>query len=208
MPKSTVTAFALTAALSFTAAASPAWADKVTDAIGKAAAAYKAGKMSTATTELQYALTKINERLAKAYTATFPAAPEGWRAQRVRTASGNVMVRVAGQILSRRYSQQGGRGSLNAQLIVDSPTMQAFTTLFANPNYARSAGYDPVKIEGVPETAMLKYDENRKQGDLILLMANRIVIKVTGRRIESGDVLSKLVKSWNIAQVRKTAGIK
>jgi len=204
----TVTALALAASLSFTAAASPAWADKVTDAIDKAAAAYKAGKMSAATTELQYALTKIKERLAKAYIATFPDAPEGWRAGRVRSSAGNAMVRMAGQVISRRYTQQGGRGRLNAQLIVDNPTMQAFLTLFANPTYARSAGYDPIKIDGVPETAMLKYDENRKRGDLIFIMAGRVVIKVTGRQLENGNVLSSLVKRWNIAQVRKTAGIK
>jgi len=204
----TVTALALAATFSVTAAAAPAWADKITDAMDKAAAAYKAGKMSAATTELQYALTKINERLAKAYIATFPAAPEGWRAGRVRSAAGNAMIRVAGQVISRRYTQQGGRGRLNAQLIVDSPTMQAFMTLFANPNYARSAGYDPIKIDGIPETAMMKYNENRKQGDLILIMAGRVVIKVTGRQIENGDALGDLVKRWNIAQVRKVAGIK
>lgn len=208
MPKMTASALAIAAAFSFTFAATPASADKVTDAIGKAAAAYKAGKMSTASTELQYALTKIGERLAKAYIATFPAAPDGWRAGRVRSSSGNAMIRVAGQVISRRYTQQGGRGRLTAQLIVDSPTMQAFMTLFANPNYARSAGYDPVKIDGITETAMLKYNENRKQGDLILIMAGRVVIKVTGRRIDNGDVLGSLVKRWNIAQVRKVAGIK
>jgi hypothetical protein len=185
-----------------------AFADKVDDAIVKAAQAHKKGDLATAMQELQYAVTKINEKLSRAYKMTFPPPPEGWRAGRVRSSTGIAMIRVQGQIMNRRYTQQGGRGRMNAQLIVDSPTMQAYLTLFSNPAYARQAGYDRVKLEGVPEPAMMKFDEDRKRGDIILVTAGRILIKVTGRRLESGDVLIALTKAWKIAQVRKIAGIK
>jgi len=188
-------------------AASSAMADKVSDAINKANEAYKAGKLGVATTELNYALTKIGERLAKAYQATFPAAADGWRAGRIRSSAGNALVRVRGQILSRRYTGQGGK-SIQAQLIVDSPALQVYLTLFANPSYARSAGYDPVKLDGITETAMVKFNDSRKTGDLILMMGGRVLLKITGRRIDSTDALIDLIRRWKVADVKKLAGVK
>ena len=178
------------------------------DRIAKANAAYQAGNLGTATTELNYALTRIGQLLAKRYQATFPPAPDGWKAGRVRSSSGNAMVRVQGQMLSARYSQPGGRSRIEAQLIVDSPAMQVYATLFANANYARAAGYDPVKLDGIAETAMVKFDDTRKRGDLLLMMGSRILIKLTGYQIASADALTGMIRGWKLADLKKAAGIK
>ena len=183
-------------------------ADKISDAIAKAAEEYKAGRLGVAAQELQYAVTKIGERLSKAYRATFPPAPEGWRARRARSAAGGGVVRLQGQFITRRYSHQQGRGRLTAQLIVDNPAMQAYVTLFSNPAYARQAGYDREKIDGVPEPVMVKFNEDQNSGDAVLLMGGRVLIRISARRIESAKVMLDLLKAWNIAELRKIAGIK
>ncbi len=183
-------------------------ADKISDAIKTAAEAYKDGKLGKAAQELQYAVTKIGERLSKAYRATFPPTPDGWRARKIRSSSGGGIVRMNGQILNRRYNQKDGRGRMTAQLIVDSPAMQAYATLFANPAYARQAGFDREKIDGVPETAMVKFNEDRKRGEAVLLMAGRILIRISASGIENASAIVKLLKSWKIAEVRKIAGLK
>lgn len=209
MPKSAFVT--LGAAVSFSllsGALVPAHADKVSDAITKANEAYKAGNLGTATTELNYALTKISGLLSKAYRSTFPKAPEGWRAGRVRSSTGNALIQVRGQMLSTRYTKQGGRGRINAQLIVDNPAAQVYLNLFANPAYARAAGYDPVKIDGITEVAMVKFNDERNSGDLILLIKGRVLVKLTGRQIQSADVLTAMIKRWNMAKVKTIAGIK
>lgn len=188
--------------------AAPATADKIDDAIGKAADAYKKGSLAVAVQELQYAVTKISERLSKVYAKTFPAPMEGWKAGRVKSTAGNAMIRMSGQVMNRRYRQTGGRGRVDAQMIVDNPAMQSYMTLFSNPAYARQAGYDRVSIDGVPEPAMVKFDEDRKRGEAILVTGGRILVRLSGRRIDSADVLTGMIKAWKIAEARKVAGIK
>lgn len=191
------------------ATAAPAAADKIKDAMEGAIKAYDNKAYSKAVTELQYAVTKIGELLGKAFVATFPDPPEGWTARRVRRQRSTAgVVQLQGQILSRRYQMKGGSGRVTAQMIVNNRMMQAYTALMANPAYARQAGYDRVKIEGLSEPAMMKFDEDRKRGELIYLSGGRLLIRLAGRNLEDTKILESLIRTWKIAEARKLAGLK
>ena len=82
----------------------------------------------------------------------------------------------------------------------------AMTGVFSNPAMASRMNYDRMTIDGVGE-AWVKFEEERKRGEAVLVISGRIFIKITGRNIESRDILEKMIKSWDIAGVKDAAGM-
>ena len=197
----------LTVAVCILAFSAPAaLADKVTDAIDKSTSLYTSGDVGKAYSELQLAVTLMGRRLTAAYLKTFPTAPDGWKARRARSTNQSALLAGQGFILNRRYRQDGGRGSITAQLIVDNPMITAMSGVFSNPAMAARMQYDRVTIDGVGE-AWVKFEEGRNRGEAVLVIAGRIFIKLTARNIENRDVLVTMIKGWDVAAVKKTAGM-
>jgi len=186
--------------------AGAARADKVTDAIGRASKAYGDGKLSSTTRELQFAIGRIGRRLAKAYGEAMPPAPDGWKARRARTQRGAIGVMGMGISVRRRYQPDGrGRGRASAQLIIDNPMIQAMGAMFANPAMAQSSGYERLEVTGLAQPGFIKYDEDRKRGDAIILIAGRIFLKVEASNVENMDVLRALAAGWNVKRIKEIA---
>lgn len=198
------TAAALAALLAFTGAAQ---ADKVTDAIDRASKAYSAGKLSTTSRELQFAIGRIGRRLAKAYSEAMPPAPDGWKARRARRSNRAVGVMGLGITVTRRYRPDDGRGSASAQIIIDNPMIQAMGAMFANPAMAQSSGYERLEVKGLAQPGYIKFDEDRKRGDAIILIAGRIFLKVQASRVEDEDVLRNLAAGWDIKRIKEITEI-
>jgi hypothetical protein len=186
-----------------------AQADKVTDAIDRATKAYGDGKLSSTSRELQFAIGRIGRRLAKAYEEAMPPAPDGWKARRARRQNQGIGVMGMGISVQRRYRPDGGssRGRASAQLVIDNPMIQAMGAMFANPAMAQSSGYERLEVKGLAQPGFIKFDEDRKRGDAIILVAGRIFMKVEASNIESEDVLRKLVEGWNIKRIKEIAEI-
>lgn len=189
--------------------ANPAFADKVTDAIRSGQKNYEDKHLSKAVRELRYAISQITRQLATAYEATMPPAPSGWITRKARRqgSAGGIFL-AAGTTISRNYRQTDGRGRLSVQLIVDNPMMQAFAAMFANPQIAANAGFERVKLRDVREEALVKFNPDTKRGEAILLLAGRVFIKISGRRIESDGILRDLLEGWNYEELKKVAEIK
>lgn len=198
---------ALAAALLITFSA-PAFADKVTDAIASGRKFYEDQRLSKAMRELRYAIARISRRLSQSYEATMPPAPSGWKMRKARRrASASGAFFSAGTIITRRYRQQDGRGRVTAQLIVDNPMMQAFAAMFANPQIAAASGFERIRVRGVRSDALLKYNDETKRGEAILLLAGRIFIKIDGRRIDNDGIIRDLLETWNYEDLKKVAEI-
>lgn len=198
---------ALAAALMITVSA-PAFADKVTDAIASGRKFYQDQRLSKAMRELRYAIAQISRRLSQSYEATMPPAPSGWRSRKARRrASGASGFFSAGTIITRRYRQQDGRGRVTVQLTVDNPMMQAFAAMFANPQIAAASGFERLRVRGVRSDALLKYNDETKRGEAILLLAGRIFIKISGRRIDNDGIIRDLLETWNYEDLKKVAEI-
>jgi len=185
-----------------------AQADKVTDAIDRAAKAYGDGKLSSTSRELQFAIGRISRRLAKAYGQAMPPAPDGWKARRARRRNQGIGVMGMGISVQQRYRPDGGgRGRASAQLVIDNPMMQAMGAMFANPAMAQSSGYERLEVKGLAQPGFIKFDEDRKRGDAIILIAGRIFMKVAASNVENEDVLRALVSGWNIKRIKEIAEI-
>lgn len=194
------------AACILTLSAPAAFADKVTDAIDKSKSLYTDGNIGKAYNELQVAVSLMGRRLTAAYMKTFPKAPDGWKARRASRNNQSALLAGQGFILNRRYSQDGGRGRITAQLIVDNPMITAMTGVFSNPAMAARMQYDRVTIDGVGE-AWVKFEEERKRGEAVLVMQGRIFIKITARNVEERDILVTMIKGWDVAGVKTAAGM-
>ena len=189
-------------------AATPAAADKITDAIRDGQRYYEDDRLSKAMKELRYAIGQIGRKVAKAYEATFPQAPDGWTARKARSRSTQGLGMFGGTAVNRSYQQEGGRGRIKAELVIDNPMMQAFAQMFANPQLAAAGGYERARLRGLDDEALIKYDENTKRGEAILLMRGRIFIKVSGRSLESDAPLRAVLESWRFEDLMRIADIK
>jgi len=184
-----------------------AQADKVTDAIDRASKAYSDGKLSSTSRELQFAIGRVSRRLAKAYQEAMPPAPDGWKARRARRRNQGVGVMGMGISVNRRYRSDGGRGRASAQIIIDNPMIQAMAAMFANPALAQNSGFERLEVKGLAQPGYIKFDEDRKRGEAIILIAGRIFLKVQASRIEDEDVLRDLAAGWNIKRIKEIAEI-
>jgi hypothetical protein len=182
-------------------------ADAVTNRIAKGREHYEAGRLSAAARELQWAVGRIRRRIAVEIGKTFPPAPDGWTLTKARRSSRQGMAMLQGLIVRRRYRQTGKRGSVNAQIIADSPVVGMMMMMFTNPNIAQNAGYERVEVAGLPQGALVKYNEGRHRGDVVAMIGGRAFIKIEARNVESDAVLRTLIKTWKIAALKKQLGL-
>ncbi|MEJ2122032.1 MAG: hypothetical protein P8Z76_15270 [Alphaproteobacteria bacterium] len=183
-----------------------AQADKVTDAIDRASKAYSDGKLSSTSRELQFAIGRVSRRLAKAYQEAMPPAPDGWKARRARRRNQGIGVMGMGISVNKRY-RSGSRGRASAQIIIDNPMIQAMGAMFANPALAQNSGFERLEVKGLAQPGYIKFDEDRKRGEAIILIAGRIFLKVEASRIEDEDVLRNLAAGWNIKRIKEIAEV-
>jgi hypothetical protein len=185
-----------------------AQADKVTDAIDRASKAYSDGKLSSTSRELQFAIGRVSRRLARAYQEAMPPAPDGWKARRARRRNQGIGVMGMGISVNKRYrADGGGRGRASAQIIIDNPMIQAMGAMFANPALAQNSGFERLEVKGLAQPGFIKFDEDRKRGEAIILIAGRVFLKVQASRIEDEDVLRNLAAGWNIKRIKEIAEI-
>ncbi|MEN8197508.1 MAG: hypothetical protein ABFS30_13495, partial [Pseudomonadota bacterium] len=106
-------------------------ADEISDNISSAQKLYDEGRLSKAANELSYAVGQIGKKLRQAYLATLPSAPPGWKEQpsRSRSRAGHAVF-AQGQIIKKSYRQDGARGRIRAELVVDNPMLQALAGMF------------------------------------------------------------------------------
>jgi len=58
--------------------------------------------------------------------------------------------------------------------------------MFMNPMYATSSGGELVRVGR--QKAILKYDADRRKGDVNIIVANRILVQVEGKGINKDDL--------------------
>lgn len=185
----------------------PASADTVTDRIAKGRAHYEAGRLSAAARELQWAIGRIKRRIATTIARTFPEAPAGWTVRKARSSNRQGVTMLQGLVVQRRYRQTGGRGTANAQLIADNPMVSMMVMMFTNPAVAQNAGYERVDVEGLPQGALIKFDEGRRRGDVVAMVGGRAFIKIEARNVTDDKVLRGLIQGWKIAALKKQLGL-
>jgi hypothetical protein len=199
-------------ALPFTAlvlgplAPSIAGADDIREQLELAIELYEEGDYAGTVTELQFAIGEIKALLSGTFAETFPPAPAGWTAaEPSQEAAAGFM--GGGTIVNRSYSEDGGSGSMEAQLIIDNPMIQGMAALFNNPAML-AANPNMQRVRMGRENAILEFDEAAGRGEITFMAGGgRAMLKVEGRGLASSDQLVDLLQAWDMAGLRAAAGL-
>ena len=192
--------------LSLALAPLPAAADEIREQLDLAIELYEEGDLAGTVTELQFAIGEIQAKMGDAYALTFPPAPAGWTAEDASQEGGAAFM-GGGTIVNRRYSEDGGSGSMEAQLIIDNPMIQGMAALFSNPAML-AANPNMQRIRMGRENAILEFDEAAGRGEVTFMAGGgRAMLKVEGSGLASGDQLVELLKAWDMDGLRAAAGL-
>ena len=137
-------------------------ADEVVEQIDASKAYYADGDLARALTELELALNALRTEFSLELMAILPKPPALWSAGEPELESGAAMF-GSGLMITRRYEEQKGRGRITAELMVDSPMVQAFSAVFSLPvMIANDPGLERIRFGET--NAVLKWDADRRAG--------------------------------------------
>jgi hypothetical protein len=192
------------AALSF-ATLPEASADDILEQIDAGKAYYEEGDLGRALNEFEFALNSLRTRFSNQFMATLPEPPPLWRAEKPVLESGAALL-GAGVMVTRRYEEQKGEGRITAELLVDSPMVQAFSAIFSNPIMVAN---DPSleRIRFGKTHALLKWNADQRSGDLSLAFGGRVLAKLVARDLDDKSILVDLMKAWDLDAVENVAGL-
>ena len=187
------------------AAAQPAHSDEVIEQIEAGKAYYAEGDFSRALSELEFALNALRTRFSNAFMETLPEAPILWTADKPSLENGAALF-GAGVMVTQRYQEDKGEGRIVAEITVDSPMVQAFSAVFSSPIMIAN---DP-KLERIRlgrSIGLLKWDADRRAGDLSFSFGGRVLVKLIGQDLADKGLLVDVMKTWDLDAVKKIAGL-
>lgn len=161
-----------------------AYGDEVTDAINEGLQSYQGGKYSDAMASLNYASQLIGQKKGGDLQSFLPAPLSGWEASEATSQAAGAALFGGGVSAERRYTKDPG--SVNVQIVTDSPMLQGIMMMFSNPMLLGSDGGKLERIAG--EKAIVKYDTQEKNGNINLVIANRFLVTVEGDEVSLEDM--------------------
>jgi hypothetical protein len=162
--------------------------DDVIDSINKAVEYYKEGALEEAVRSLNDASQLIQRSKEKKKFETFLPKPlEGWTADVAHTPTGGRMVLsiTPTDVVEREY-RKGSRFIL-IRIAVDPPTLSGILIMYSNPSMIIAGGGKMRNVE--EQKAIVKYDPSDEQGMVNLVVAERYLITVIGRRVNRKDLI-------------------
>lgn len=184
---------------------SPARADEVIEQIEVGKRNYVEGNYAAAVTEFEFALSALRNKLSVLFMATMPDPPVLWAADEAALSGGTALF-GGGMMITREYRERKGEGTVKAELVIDSPMVQAFSAVLSN----------PIMIANQPQTerirlgdmsALLNWNPDDKSGEISLSIGGRVLAKVEGDDLSDKAVLIDLMKAWDLEAVRDVAGL-
>jgi hypothetical protein len=157
------------------------------EAIDAAKKAVEADKLGAAIAALQAAIKDLQKKQRAQVLAALPK-PDGWQIedQQPDEQADNLAAGMfgGGFTVTRRY--RNGDKSMNVEVTANSPLMQMFAMMFANPALIEADGGEIVKYGA--HKAMLKKSGDNGQ-ELSILMHDAHLIKVNSDGIKADDLL-------------------
>lgn len=187
------------------AVALPAHSDEVIEQIEAGKAYYADGDYSRALNEFEFALNALRARFSNAFMETLPKAPVLWTADKPSLETGAALF-GAGVMVTQRYQEDKGEGRIVAEITVDSPMVQAFSAVFSSPiMIANDPSLERVRFGR--SIGLLKWDEDRRAGDLSLSFGGRVLVKLIGNDLDDKALLVDVMKTWDLNAVKRIAGL-
>lgn len=195
---------ALGLAMTFSAL-SAARADPVIEQIELGKAFYEEGDFSRALSEFDFALNALRTRIATDFMATLPEAPVLWTADKPSQIDGAALFGT-GVMVTRRYREDKGDGWITAELLVDSPMVQAFSAVFNSPVMI---AHDPTleRVRLGRTSGLMKWRDDRRSGELSVSFGGRVLVKLVGHDLDARSTLVDMMKAWDLDTVKRVAGL-
>lgn len=188
-------------------AGAPATADQTVNAIKDAQRLYRQGKLGNAYAKIEDAAAAIARRQSDRYAKTFPAAPDGWRADAVRSTADTKAQLGRGMQLSRSYTQIGGKAKATAMLIVDNQGLvAAMVKRLQDSATNKRRGVQPIAIAGVG-TAYLDYSERFRMATISILVGKKFYVTIRVNNVDNPEIAKTMVMAWNFAALKKAGGV-
>ncbi len=167
-------------------------ADEIEETISKALESYKAGEFSKTTSNLQYAVNLLSEKKAEAVLKTIPESVGSWKGDEGTTESLGML--GGGISVTRNFTH----GDLYAKILIymDSPMVQQFLGVLANPAFAGQMGLKMRDVHGE------KASYNPQSGEISLVVNNSILIKIEANSVPEEDALA-LARAIDIEALKK-----
>lgn len=163
-----------------------AWAeDTVLSTIEEAVKQYNAGEYAAAASNLDYASQLVRQKKSENMKQLLPEPPVGWKAGEANAHAIGSAVLGGGVTVSRDYYKDDGTISL--EIVSDSPVLQSVLMMINNPMFAGAGGGKLETLKG--QRAIIKYDEQKKSGDIYVVVAGRFMVSVKGHHIIREDLI-------------------
>jgi len=163
-----------------------AWAeDTVLSTIEEAVKQYNAGEYAAAASNLDYASQLVRQKKSENMKQLLPEAPAGWKAGEASAHAIGSAVLGGGVTVSRDYYKDDAAISL--EIVSDSPVLQSVLMMINNPMFAGAGGGKLETLKG--QRAIIKFDDQKKSGDIYVVVAGRFMVTVKGHHVTREDLI-------------------
>lgn len=164
----------------------PARSDEISDQIKEAQSLYEQGNFSEAVTALNFAIGQIQQKQASTLKNVFPEPLDGWKAEESKGEYASAAFFGGGLSASRHYFVEGADKAVDIEIVTDSPLLQSVMMFMTNPAFfASQPDTQLVKIKG--RKAMQKFSKENGDGEISIVIGNRMLISFKGRNLENAD---------------------
>jgi hypothetical protein len=160
--------------------------DNVLSTIKEAVRQYQAGDYTGASSNLDYASQLVRQQKSEKMKALLPDPPSGWLAGEASAQALGAAILGGGVTVSRDYTK--GPSSVSVEIVSDSPVLQSVLMMIKNPVFAGAGGGKLESLKG--QRAIIKFDGNKKSGELYIVVASRFVVTIKGRQVAREDLLA------------------
>ena len=184
------------------AGGSGARADEFLDQLDLARQLYEEGDVTGAMTELDFARQLLQEKLGQRFVTAFPDPPEGWEAEPAELQPTGML--GGGLLVTRGYRRIDGPDEIDAQIVANSPMIQAFAAMMSNAAMmAAEPGAKRIRVGRA--TAILTWDEEARTGE-VRLAVGQAMISLEGRDLDGSEPLIALIKAFDLETIKALAG--
>jgi len=159
--------------------------DDVLTTIEQAVKQYKAGDLSGAASNVEYAAQLIRQKKSEKMKELLPKPLAGWQGEKASAQAMGTAVFGGGVTVSRKYTRGGSR--VDVEIVSDSPVLQSVMMMLNNPMFAGAGGGNLQTIKG--QRAIVKYDPSAKKGEIDIVVAGRFMITVKGQNVEEKELV-------------------
>lgn len=180
-------------------------ADEVIDQIDVGKKNYIEGNYASAITEFEFALSIVRNKLSTLFMATMPEPPVLWAADQA-SLNGGAALFGGGMMVTREYYERKGQGKVKAELVVDSPMVQAFTSVLNSPiMIANEPQAERIRLGNM--NALLNWNPDSHSGEISLSIGGRLLARMEGHGLSDKTLLIEMMKAWDLDAVKDVAGL-